>query len=319
MKLSNPFKDKAIRITQTSHNNLGGHSDFSLVRAIDCVPEPYNVNIYAEGDGVVIASVNASNPNSYLHIHYDGLPGHIIRELVHVRPSVAKGAKVKRGQLVGTLEPYRANWYGTGKNHAVHLHWSFLNTNKTGAPNPFNYLDRKTKVTTNFAVIKNSRTWFNANGTFNWSSFGDYKLDIKPVTPPAPVDPCANEKKKIATLEAQIKALEKANANFKNIEDGYLEEIKKHKEARQVITGQYTMATNEIGRLSKEIGMKNADINRLETKIENLKGELIKKDNDIKGLKEKVKGNFEDVTFREIITMIGVWFTKGKRQAEEGE
>jgi uncharacterized coiled-coil protein SlyX len=206
-KLSSPFRDGAVRITNTSHNHLGGRTDFTMVRAIDCNREPYDSRVFAEGDGVVIASLNAKNPSSYLHIHYEGMAGNLIKELVHVRPTVAKGAKVKRGQQVGTLEPYRANWYGTGKHHNPHLHWSFLNTNKTGAPNPFNYLDRRTAVTTNEPVIKNSRTWFNANGTFNWSSFGDYKLEIQAPKPPTPPVTCEAEKKQIDALQLQIKAL----------------------------------------------------------------------------------------------------------------
>ena len=310
-KLGNPFKDKAIRITQTTHNHLGGHSDFTMVRAIDCNAEPFDNRVYAEGDGIVIASINSSNPNSYLHIRYDGMPSHILREFVHCRPSVAKGARIKRGQLVGTLEPYRANWYGTGKHHAVHLHWSFLNTNKTGAPNPFNYLVRTTKVTTNAAVIKNHRTWFNSNGTFNWSSFGDYKLDIKT---PAPTPPsCEAEQKQIKALQAQIKALNKEIANYKNIEDSLLEENESLKKETTEFAEYLVAKDKEIEELKKDrdwlaehVAERDEELNAKAMEIQVLKEK-------IKQLEEEKTCTLETLRLGDFIRWIGMQFGIGKK------
>jgi len=313
-KLSNPFGSGAIRLTQTTHNHLGGHTDFTMVRAIDCNREPFDNNIYAEGEGIVIASVNATNPSSYLHIHYAGLPGHIIRELVHVRPVVAKGARVTRGQLVGTLEPYRANFYGTGVHHNVHLHWSFLNTNKTGAPNPFNYLDRSTAVTTNAAVIKNSRTWFNADGSFNWSSFGDYKLEIQAPTPPPPVPPtCEAERAQIEALQLQIQGLKNdiAVRELAIVEKN--DTINAQKAQLAMKDSEYNKLVKEIEGLRDEIFLirKNYD-----EQIKDLKELIEKKDKQIEELKDKVGMELEKITFKDLIIRIGMWFGFGTRSGD---
>jgi hypothetical protein len=310
-KLSSPFKDGAIRITQTTHNHLGGHTDFTMVRAIDCNREPFDNNIYAEGEGIVIASVNATNPSSYLHIHYAGLPGHIIRELVHVRPVVAKGARVTRGQLVGTLEPYRANFYGAGKNHSVHLHWSFLNTNKTGAPNPFNYLDRSTAVTTNAAVIKNSRTWFNADGSFNWSSFGDYKLEIQAPTPPPPTPPtCEAERAQIEALQVQIQGLK----NDITVRE------KAIVEKNDTINAQKAQLAMKDSELTKEKEKYQTQVENTEIVIRTYLEALKKKDNEIEFLKEEVEKykdlSIEKITFKDMIIRIGMYLGIGIRSGE---
>ncbi len=309
-KLSNPFKSGVIRISQTTHNHLGGHTDFTMVRAIDCNREPFDDKVYAEGDGLVVASVNASNPSSYLHISYDGMVGHILRELVHVRPAVVKGTRVKRGQLVGTLEPYRANFYGTGLHHAVHLHWSFLNTNKTGAPNPFNYLDRTTPVTTNAAVIKNHRTWFNADGSFNWSSFGDYKLELATPAPVVPVPTCEAERKQIEALKGQLQSAQlsistlTAYKNQVDMEKGNLEKLVKQ-QAIEIAN------LKTLEQILQDIGGMHED--EMEALRKEMREQLATKDEKILELQEKIDNVLEKITFMDFIRKIGIALRGGSK------
>jgi hypothetical protein len=175
MKLGNPFgAGRTIRITRVAHNNLGQLSSFSMTQANDINASPFQAEVYAEGNGNVIVAQNSTNPNSFLRIAYDGMPSDLLYELVHVRPAVGIG-RITKGQLIGTLEPYRANWYGTGIHHNPHLHHQILSQSKSGAPNPFSYMDRSVKVIATHPEILAYQNWF-INGVFNWAKFPDLSL-----------------------------------------------------------------------------------------------------------------------------------------------
>ena len=174
-KLSSPFgAGKTIRITRVAHNSLGSLTGFTTTQANDINASPFQSEVYAEGNGTVEVSYNATNPSSYLQIAYDGLPSDLAYQLVHVRPLVGKG-RVSRGQLIGTLEPYRSNWYGTGLHHAPHLHHQIYSKTKSGTHNPFSYMDRSVKVIATHAEILAYQNWF-INGIFNWAKFPNLSL-----------------------------------------------------------------------------------------------------------------------------------------------
>lgn len=222
-KLSNPFTTKPLKVTQTTHNNLGGQ-DFRAVRAVDCNSVPYSLNIYAEGSGVVKKAVNNSGkPSSYIHIQYDGMPSYIYREFVHCfpLPEIKAGVRIKRGQRVGKICGYHKDWYGKGKDHAPHLHWSFYDIGGKGrAPNPFDYLDRTTKVTAVHPEIL-ATSWFK-RGVFQWDQFKDSKLAQPPVKPP--VDPCEEKINKIVnSYEKELNEAKVAMESFKKLSEDTLQ------------------------------------------------------------------------------------------------
>jgi len=271
-KLSNPFGSGAIRITQTTHDNLGG-TNYALVRAIDCNREPYSDNVFAEGDGTVVIAVNKGNPSSYIWIQYQGLPDNIIREFVHCRPlgNIKNGVVVKRGQQVGTIEPSLNDFYGAGKHHYKHLHWSFYNKNKDGAPNPFNYLDRTTVVISNYKVITDDRVWFNADGSFNWKSFGDYKLEIEE-------DPCK------VRIDEAVKSI--TTAKTKEIADLNIK-IKELQGTIAVKNDTIILKEKEVGDIKIENGMLINNVDSLSAEIGKLSKELIDSKKRVKVLEKK--------------------------------
>jgi hypothetical protein len=193
-KLSNLFGSKTIKITQTTHGHSATNTqDLRYQRAVDEVPVPFmdENSVYAQGDGVVeIAFNNGGLPDSYIQIKYNGIP--FPKQIVHCYPvkGIAKGTKVKAGLRIGKMCKAVKDFYGKGIDHAPHIHDAFYDrTGKGLAPNPFDYLDRKTKVTATHKDIL-ATNWFK-NGVFQWSVFKDLGKSPTPVTPPVvpPVTP----------------------------------------------------------------------------------------------------------------------------------
>lgn len=163
-KLSSPFKNGTLMITQTTHGQVGQLS-------IDCNKKPFTRECYMEGDGT-IGVIGGLGSTQYIWVFYDGID--YVREFVHfvAKEGLKTGQHLKRGDLLGYLY-----W---DDNFPTHLHWTFYDVFKHGnTPNPFDYLDRSTKVDSPHSVIKNEPSWFNKDGSFNWSSFADLTLDNK--------------------------------------------------------------------------------------------------------------------------------------------
>ena len=168
--------------------------------------------------------------------------------------------------------------------------------------------------------------------------------------PPAPIptDPCATQKNQIGVLEAQIKALNvkaenldkenlnlkvgkasaestilKVEANFRNLEDGYLKEISELKEkasvaerlAEELLTLQDMIndQTEEIDLWIKQLAEANTTLDgqanyiiELENKVKNLKAEMQKKDTQILELKAKTVLDLNTLTLGDFMTWVGL-------------
>jgi regulator of replication initiation timing len=161
--------------------------------------------VYAIGDGYIKA--HYTNLGSYCTFILDGSPIKVF--YVHTYKWIASGKKVKKGEVICYVAPTSLNG-----GYPTHLHLGLAL-----GYNLIDYMARDNKFATKYADIKKS--WFNADGTFNWSLHKDldYKTN-KPVPPPEPPIPEPTEcEKRVQILEDSLDAL---TGDYRTLQDQYL-------------------------------------------------------------------------------------------------
>jgi hypothetical protein len=141
-----------------------------------------------------------------------------------------------------------------------------------------------------------------------------------PVAPPPPPPPpkppvaqptCEAERKQIEALQLQIKALNEKVATREKAIVEKNDTINAQKAQLAMKDSEYNKLVKEIEGLRDEIFLirKNYD-----EQIKDLKELIEKKDKQIEELKNKVGMELENITFKDMIIRIGMWFGIGQRQ-----
>lgn len=170
--------NEPLYITQTTHGHRAKpyQLDFSFHRALDLIHgrgSMRDATIKAALRGTVrkaeviengnIPEVNKYYPyaQSYVDVAIDGLPSYLTMQYAHVYPTIKVGQRVDVDTIIGNC-----SWH--------HVHLSLCDIEGRGRePELLDYLARSIPMRTYEPVILASRYWFNADGTFNWSSFQD--------------------------------------------------------------------------------------------------------------------------------------------------